>query len=709
MEQIVEDSALCSRGTRSRWIHAIEWILLGVLTAYLCVHTLPAASRVLNTDFPNYYLTARLAREKSATSRIYEWVWLQRQKDHRGIDQRIVGLIPITPFSTLATWPIARLRPLAAKRLWLAFNLVLVVATALLIQRLTQLPWRQVLLVFVLSMPLNKNFLFGQYYLLLLFFLALACWCYVREKRLLSGLLIGLSFGLKLFPIVYLAYFLRRKDFKAFFGGVVGSSLAVLISIAVFGEQVNKVLLAQVLPWSLRGEGMNPYDPSTASIATLLHRSFIYEPQWNPHPTVHAAWAFAILLPLMQTVLFAPAILLVDPKGTTSQRTKLEWSAILLASLAISTLPAGYHFTLLILPVCLIWEVLQERRSSLIAPTSLLLLFAAIGYPGWKDVGTASHFVVFSVPRLYLVVALTCFSYRMLTITRLKNQCIRSRQLWVGAFVLMTAFAILMALRHQKGLYEDYRYRLPTSNAMLQTDNAVTQGDTILSTAMLFDGYHTAIQDGTNIQFEHHAMDELAVTANTKERWREETGRESTIVSSLPSREVIHNAEAPVASYDGRWLAYLREEHGYGQIWLRTLERSADGDKLLTPVDMDVFEMTFLPNGSLIFSAQLNDSPPRLFIVDQMGITRSLGQEEVRYPAVSPDGHWLAFDLLQGGNWHLWLRDLRSGQTNRLTDADCNNVEPSWVPDSSALIYGSDCGRSLWFTVLCRRTIQVLR
>src|SRR5713226_8909501 len=50
--------------------------------------------------------------------------------------------------------------------------------------------------------------------------LTLACWCYVHQKRFLSGLLIGLGFGLKLFPLLYLGYFLRKRDFKALTGGV---------------------------------------------------------------------------------------------------------------------------------------------------------------------------------------------------------------------------------------------------------------------------------------------------------------------------------------------------------------------------------------------------------------------------------------------------------------------------------------------------------
>ena len=72
--------------------------MFALLSLYLVAHTLPRAWRSLNTDFPNYYLTARLTREGVDPARAYEWIWLQREKDHRNIDQRIVGLVPITPF-----------------------------------------------------------------------------------------------------------------------------------------------------------------------------------------------------------------------------------------------------------------------------------------------------------------------------------------------------------------------------------------------------------------------------------------------------------------------------------------------------------------------------------------------------------------------------------------------------------------------------------
>jgi hypothetical protein len=117
-----------------------------------------------------------------------------------------------------------------------------------------------------------------------------------------------------------------------------------------------------------------------------LHRLFIYEPQWNQHPAVSAPWLAAVLHPLLQMAVMAPALLLAAPKEVCPRRLRLEWAAVLLASLAISTSPASYLFTLLILPVCLVWEALQRREDGLLL-AALLFLYLAAGFPGWTTAG----------------------------------------------------------------------------------------------------------------------------------------------------------------------------------------------------------------------------------------------------------------------------------------------------------------------------------
>jgi hypothetical protein len=145
----------------------IERVALLIAIAFLGLHTLPHAWTKLNTDFPNYYLMARLAHEGYDTSRVYEWTWLQREKDHRSLDIPAVGMVPLTPFSTLVMWPLATLPALAAKHVWIIANLALLFPLCWFIHSLTGLSYRRIALVVAFSFPLQRNLLYGQYYVLL--------------------------------------------------------------------------------------------------------------------------------------------------------------------------------------------------------------------------------------------------------------------------------------------------------------------------------------------------------------------------------------------------------------------------------------------------------------------------------------------------------------------------------------------------------------
>src|SRR5271167_32099 len=89
-----------------KFFELAEWLVLVIALAYLGGRSLPHAWRSLNTDFPSYYLTARLLREGYNTDRLYEWIWLQRQKDHIGIDQAVVGFAPNPPSAVFPVLPL---------------------------------------------------------------------------------------------------------------------------------------------------------------------------------------------------------------------------------------------------------------------------------------------------------------------------------------------------------------------------------------------------------------------------------------------------------------------------------------------------------------------------------------------------------------------------------------------------------------------------
>jgi len=238
----------------------------------------------------------------------------------------------------------------------------------------------------------------------------------------------------------------------------------------------------------------------------------------------------------------------------------------------------------------------------------------------------------------------------------------------------------------------------------------VVQGDSVLFTALFTDGYRTAIRHPASTHVNYSAEDRFSQSVNDGKIWTEESSQISRIVSrgmgdQSPQLQV-EDAEFPVASADGKFLAYLRSTKGRSRMWLRSLKTGAPGDTPITPPELDVREMSFFPDDSLVFSAAKNSGAPQLFSVDLAGNIRPLESGEARYPSVSPDGLWLAYSRQGRGIWNLWLTDLQTNETHRFTNEECNDIAPNWGGDSRTLVFASDCGRALGFTALRHRQVR---
>lgn len=682
---------------------ALEWLLLILFTGVLALHTFPRAWKSLNTDFPNYYLAGSLVRDHVDPSRAYEWVWFQRQKDHRSIDQPVVGLAPITPFSTLAVFPLTSLRPLAAKHGWLLVQAGFLLALLPLLRTVTGQPLRRVALLAVMCFPLHRKLLYGQFYILLLLLLTGACWAMQRGRNGLAGVLVALAAACKVFPVIFLLYFLRKRNWKALGAGLVTLLAALALSVAVFGWPLHRAYLLQVLPWTLRGEALPPYTLASGSLSTLLHRLFVPEAEWNPHPWLARPALFAILHPLLQALLLAPALLLARPGARAPNRIALEWSALLTATLVISTSPASYLFMLLILPTAVLLQYFRLQRMRLAS----FLLFLGIGYPGWHTGPAKGLDVLLHVPRLWLLVLFLAVLYAALGARAMRSAGLRRESIaWGAGFALAAAFSIVSGLHHVRGLRQDDAFRIRTGGeALLLT---APHGDPagLAAIAMVPNGYRLLTTSGIRADAGHDA---LALTTAGSIEWVEQAGQTSRLVStSLSGRtsyEPVEDAESPALSADGTQLAFIREVRGSGQLYVRDRTGTPGTiplDRRLSPASANVYSATFLPDGSLLYAASVGGAPVRIF---KTGEPTALPLGEARFPAVSPDGHWLAYSHFGTGVWNLRLLDLGTGRTQAVAEASCNQVDPSWESDSHTLLYASDCYRALGFTALYRRRV----
>jgi len=693
----------------------VERAVLCVAVLYLCIHTLPKAWRTLNTDFPNYYMAARLVHEDYDTSRMYEWAWIEREKDHRGVDDRVIGLLPITPFSTLAVWPIAEMKPLTAKHVWIVFNLLLLVPLAWTLRRMTKLSYAQIVLVMALSFPLHRNLLFGQFYILLLVMILAGCWCWMRGWKAGAGVLIAVAAGCKVFPALLLVWMLRRRQWRALGWGVVAGACCEGISLAVFGVAANRTWWEEILPWVMRGEGLGTYVPGTASISGVLHGLLLREPQWNPRPWHESVTAYALLVPALQMMVLAPAVLLIRREDERRERVLMEWSAMVTAALAVSTIPASYNFVLMVFPVCVMAGVLLEKkRYGWLA--ALAIAYLGIGYPVAVPAGVRGLMLLAYVPRLWLMLAGLAGIYVWLWRDEAKGAHLSAQgarrwgtrqsfawERYAGAMAAVVVASVVSTLRVERAERAEYAYRLPlTQQGYLNAQPQATETG-VRYVAFGLSGYRLMTQDAEGVVADPPAdasEDDLSFAEGNGRVLVEEAGSGGSRIVDA-SGVVEGDAREPMISADGKELAFVRDERGRG----RLMVRGADGEeRALTASELNVYEAAYRSESEYAFAATRGAEWPRVYVVDRgRGVSTEIA--DARYPAISADGRWLAYSHMERGVWNLWLMDIATGERERIADVPCNQVQASWESDAKTLVYGTDCGRSVWWTAVARRRV----
>jgi Tol biopolymer transport system component len=202
--------------------------------------------------------------------------------------------------------------------------------------------------------------------------------------------------------------------------------------------------------------------------------------------------------------------------------------------------------------------------------------------------------------------------------------------------------------------------------------------------------------------------DNLSFTSGSGRVWAERVSspRSEIVDIHQPSYVAVDDAREPVLPTKGQNLAFVRDKHGRGQLMMREAFTDENAKELaLTPSSLNVYEMSFLSKEEYAFSAVERGRPPQVYLNDATHANAPLSLGESRYPALSPDGRWMAYSHLYNGMWNLWLRNERTGVTRRIADVPCNQIQPAWEDDSETLLYSTDCGRSLWFTAVSRRRV----
>jgi hypothetical protein len=352
----------------------------------------------------------------------------------------------------------------------------------------------------------------------------------------------------------------------------------------------------------------------------------------------------------------------------------------------------------------------------------VVVLYALCCLPWPREIfqhaGGGGMFLAF--PRLYPMLALPVFLYAVLNSEFPFRRRILAHRLeagtFAGAFIVLVLAGSLQALRHQAGMFDHYRRRFATpAGVLLAGEPAVAARDLYLT--QMPGGspdFATVRQRGIWTESVFGAEDEFhpSATCLSPDLWSEAADQDSRVVRVAPSSnlfetkvEALH-AEVPTVSRDGEWLAFIRENHGRGELWIKPLAKVARlnpaDERKVSSDQIDVWEAAFAPGDQEIVFTAAPRGEAELFSLDRssMRITPLPLPTPARYPAVSPDGEWLAFSHFEHGEWRLELWSPRTQEIRHIAEGDCNSISPVWSADGKELIYASDCGRGLEMTAL---------
>jgi Glycosyltransferase family 87/WD40-like Beta Propeller Repeat len=681
------------------WLPAVEWCLLVALAGTLVGHSFVPGWRTLKSEFPNYYLAAELYHRDIPLDRVYEWTWFQRQNDHLGVRDGLVSFAPNPPTLVLPLLPLTRLQPLAAKRVWLSFSVVLLALSLWFLRRVTSLSWRRLILISLLCvLPLSVDFLLARHYVLILFLICAAYYAACLDGPWISGAMWSAAAAMKLFPALAVVLFIRKRNWRALAGFLAGITTLLAVSVGIFGGEAHRVFLRDVLSQASRGDWLGPYALSQNSFITLWSHLFLVEPELNPSPLINSPALYSVALAITVTVLVFVFMFSIR-SDKTPRAMALHWAALVPLLLLLSTTTAVDYSCLLIFTAVVGFDALLATGNNKKA-LLLLLLYVAACAPVPDKI---THW--FPLIRLTATTGL----YSLLLSSAEGGHWEFLPRRWLAAALMLVIALTFYNLRSVRNREEDFSSRLPTPRNGYRFADPVPVREGVAFTVMQPANYGAALFANGAVREIPMSGDVLSIAGSEKSSllYSELTARKS-LVARVPvdragsTPETLTEGQEPALSPNGKWLAFIREEQGRGTVWLLATD-SKDASQKVLPSTYQPLEVTVTDDGDVIAAAGRASDPHLVLVRRGTGDVTAFPAftHPARYPSISPDGKRLAFSRRDYGFWHLVVRTLATGDEQQLTHASCNASSPAWA-NAQTLLYATDCGRGIGLSAIAR-------
>jgi len=386
-------------------------LLVPALAFFLWRGFFPALTHI-DTDFPNYYTAGKIVAEGNDMTRLYDDAWFQERIYGNGIHQ-LGKFSPFPPPTALLFVPLSVFEPMTALRIMTIINLLLLISAVFLLSRSVGLTIAEAtLLVLLAGVGLVNCFRFGQLYIALSTSIIAGYYWHRRGKQLLAGVSFGLLAAIKYLPMVFVMYFLFRRQWKLVAAAAATVSVIWIASIGIMGWNIHEQFFSSVA-WQHLSSNLSMQDPFSAIFQTwdsLFRRLFIYDEVRNPSPILVSSSSYYLAKGLVIAVVIGLTIFVISTiqRSGNSDRDSLAVAILTLCALLVAPATATYHFVLLWLPSALLLKFFVESKRRGLFWFSFCT-YAAIGiipYSLVRQFDGAGLATILAYPRLFLVCCL---------------------------------------------------------------------------------------------------------------------------------------------------------------------------------------------------------------------------------------------------------------------------------------------------------------
>jgi hypothetical protein len=326
-----------------------------------------------NTDFPNYYVSAKMLLKGNLNSAYNTQAFnLEIRKENLNAQGLFVMYPPAT---SIVMTPLIGFSLLNAKKIWILFSSFCCILIYLIIHfKFGVNKWCSLFILVGAGFNLANDLMLGQVYIFTVLLSLVAFSELLKNKYLLPGILFGFIASIKLFPILFLPVFIYKKKYVV---AITLFSSFVFFNLIVFFFNGAEVFYSFIEAFnenyiSKKVAGTLPTSTQYQSIEALKNKIIL-----SNSYSVFIEQFVSLIAKTWSSIWILTIAIVIYVHKNSNHFIEISLSSILLFLLITEVGSASYH-TLLLIPVLIM--SLKNNYINKKANHLLLVIWMSMGY-----------------------------------------------------------------------------------------------------------------------------------------------------------------------------------------------------------------------------------------------------------------------------------------------------------------------------------------